>query len=154
MSPAFLHAPARKPSEVVDRRLRHRYPITLEVGYKLLNGVSAGSEGAGTTRNISSGGIAFEAQNVRRAPPRVSDIASHRNPVCAGPLTFDDAFTLGARIELRIQWPFLLNGRCPLILQMFGSIVRIDGKLICVETTQHEFKTAGSYATKVKHGTQ
>jgi hypothetical protein len=154
MSPAFLHAPARKPSEVVDRRLRHRYPITLEVGYKLLNGVSAGSEGAGTTRNISSGGIAFEAQSVHGAPPCVSATASHRTPLCGSSLAFGDAFTLGGRVELRIQWPFLLDGRCPLILQMFGSIVRIDGKLICVETTQHEFKTAGSYVTKVKHGTR
>src|ERR1700730_14126905 len=130
MPPAILHASASEPSEVFDRRLHHRYPITLEVGYKLLSGVSAASQGAGTTRNISSGGIAFEAQSVHGAPPCVSATASHRTPLCASSLAFDDAFTLGGRVELRIQWPFLLDGRCPLILQMFGSVVRIDGQLI------------------------
>jgi len=123
MPPVFLHAPAPQPSEIFDRRLHRRYPIVLEVGYKLQNGVSV-SDGAGRTLNISSGGIAFEA---------------------------DNAFTLGERIELRIQWPLLLNGLCPLILQMFGAIVRIDGKLICVETAHHEFRTARSHSTKVKH---
>jgi PAS domain S-box-containing protein len=106
-----------------DQRVNGRYPITLELQYKLLNKDRVERLGIGRTLNISSGGVLFEAETPLRA---------------TGP------------IELAMNWPILLAGICNLKLVMRGQIVRSDtnGKVIAVKAKYHEFHTAGVRSPK------
>lgn len=101
-----------------DQRSRGRYPITLELQYKLLRGSRVVRIGSGRTLNISSGGVLFETDHP--LPER-------------------------GFVELALKWPFLLNGACGLKLVMRGRIVRNEAKVgataVCVES--HEFRTTG-----------
>src|SRR5712692_1105319 len=82
-----------------NQRLNGRYPIALELQYKLLNKGRVEHLGVGRTLNISSGGVLFEA---------------------------DDRLPTSGLIELAMSWPFLLEGVCSLKLVMRGRIVRCD----------------------------
>jgi hypothetical protein len=106
-----------------DQRLNGRYPITLELQYKLLNKGRVEHLGIGKTLNISSGGVLFET---------------------------DERLPSGGPIELSMSWPFLLEGVCNLKLVMRGRIVRYDAnsKVIAVKAEYHEFRTAGVRAAK------
>jgi hypothetical protein len=102
----------------VDQRLHRRYPITLEIEYKLLSSKGRVERlGFGKTLNVSSGGVFFETK---------------------------DALAADSPIEVLIDWPFLLNGRCSLKLVIQGNVVRSDGQLVAVRTKLYEFRTARS----------
>jgi PilZ domain len=103
---------------VVDQRANGRYPIALEMQYKLLRGDRVIQVGSGKTLNISSGGVLFETDKL--LPPT-------------------------GLVELAIQWPFLLRKVCGLKLVMRGRIVRRDyhTKATAVRAQSHEFRTAG-----------
>jgi hypothetical protein len=96
-----------------DRRNASRFPISREVTYRTL-GKRGGVSGDGTTINISSSGILFGTN----APPRT-----------------------GARLELAISWPVLLNDQCALKLVVRGRVARSEGGYTAVEIQQHEFRT-------------
>lgn len=100
---------------VSDRRVHRRYPIILEVEYKLLKLGRVIEVGSGRTLNISTGGILFEANNTLH-PSR--------------------------RIELTLRWPMLLDGVFPMKLVIQGSIKRNDGNRIAMSTKSHEFHMA------------
>ena len=119
MSPAPALAPKVRFLEPhhVDQRLNRRYPIALEIEYKLLRKGRVERLGLGRTLNVSSGGVLFEA---------------------------NESLPAGSSIEILMQWPFLLEGVCPLKLVIHGSVVRSDSKRIAVRTKQHEFRTAGA----------
>jgi len=118
MSPAPALAPKIRFLEPhVDQRLNRRYPITLEIEYKLLRKGRVERLGLGRTLNVSSGGVLFEA---------------------------NESLPAGSSIEILMQWPFLLEGVCPLKLVIHGSVVRSDSKRIAVRTKHHEFRTAGA----------
>jgi PilZ domain-containing protein len=106
-----------------DRRVNGRYPITLELQYKLLNKGRVEYLGIGRTLNISSGGVLLATDQL--LPP-------------------------AGFIELAIQWPFLLREVCSLKLVMRGRIVRCDTncKVIAVKADHHEFRTAGVCSPK------
>ena len=104
-----------------DQRSNGRYPIALELQYKLLNKGRVQSLGSGKTLNISSGGVLFEADHLLPA---------------SGP------------IELALNWPFLLEGVCGLKLVMRGRIVRCNARAIAVKAEFHEFRTAGVRSAK------
>jgi hypothetical protein len=117
MSPALARTAARLlETHRADQRLHQRYPIILKVEYKLLKKGRVELVGSGRTMNISSGGIFFEA---------------------------GDPLPLNRRVELAMDWPFLLEGVCPLKLVMRGRVVRTDGQGIAVRIARHEFRTAG-----------
>lgn len=99
-----------------DRRLHQRYPITLEVEYKLLDGTSVHRQGFCRTVNISSHGVLLNLQDI--LPTRSS-------------------------IELSIKWPFPLGGSVPLKLKVRGKIVRADDNSTAVEVIKSEFHTSG-----------
>jgi hypothetical protein len=99
-----------------DQRLHQRYPIELKVEYKLLKKGRVERLGNGRTTNISSGGIFFET---------------------------GDTLPVQGRIELAMEWPFLLEGVCALKLVMRGRIVRKETTGIAVKIANHEFRTAG-----------
>jgi hypothetical protein len=97
----------------VERRLHHRYPITLDVEYKLLTTGIREQIGIGKTVNISSVGVLFVA----------TDDLPVRRPV-----------------EVLIDWPFLKKGGRPLKVVMYGRVIRSDGKLVAVQVSRPEFR--------------
>jgi hypothetical protein len=116
-APALAHTVRILESHRVDQRLSRRYPITLEIEYKLVRKGKVERSGLGRTLNVSSSGVLFEAH---------------------------ESVSAGSSIEIFMQWPFLLEGVCPLKLVIQGSVVRSDGKGIAVRIKHHEFRTAGA----------
>jgi hypothetical protein len=116
MSPGSVLNDARAQVETSqpDRRLRPRYPIILQLQYKLTNQDPGKQTGSGRTLSISSGGIFFQTTN--------------RLPV-------------GCEIDLAIDWPCLLNGVSLLKLVAHGHVVRHDAKGTAVEVSRYEFRT-------------
>jgi hypothetical protein len=110
-------APAH-PDKRTDQRARDRYPISLELQYKLLRGGRVEQVGTGITLNISSGGVLFET---------------------------DDRLPQRGLVEVAMQWPYLLQGVCGLKLVMRGHIVRSGGNLreTALRAEFREFRTAG-----------
>ena len=106
----------------IDQRLNRRYPISLEIEYKVLRKGRVERLGLGRTLNVSSGGVLFEAA---------------------------DDLPAGSSIELLMKWPFLLEGVCPLKLVIHGSVVRSDSKGVAVRTKHHEFRTAGARSSRI-----
>ena len=120
-APALAHAVGFLDSHRSDQRSNRRYPIALEIEYKLLRKGRVERLGLGRTLNVSSGGVMFEA---------------------------NEPMPTGSSIELLMHWPFLLEGVCPLKLVIHGSVVRSDGKRVAVRTKHHEFRTAGARSSK------
>src|ERR1700730_6670436 len=83
-------------STPLERRSKIRYPVTLNVRYRTL-GRSHRISGMGRTLNMSSGGLLIDA---------------------------DQRTEVGARIELNIEWPSMLDGQIPLQLVAVGRVVR------------------------------
>lgn len=104
-----------------DQRSHHRYRITLDVEYKLLKRGRVVTLGSGKTVNISRGGVLIDATGT---------------------------LFPGSRVEVMVHWPFLLEGVCPLKLVMRGRVVRSVGTSIAVQTSHHEFRTAGGRVTQ------
>lgn len=123
MSPAPALAPAARFLEThrADQRSNRRYPIALEIEYKLLRKGRVDRLGLGRTLNVSSGGVLFEA---------------------------NESLPAGSTIEVLMNWPFLLEGVCPLKLVIYGSVVRSDNKGVAVRTKHHEFRTAGARSSR------
>jgi c-di-GMP-binding flagellar brake protein YcgR len=97
-----------------DRRSNKRYPIRLDVEYKLCSRGRVEHFGVGRTVDFSSGGVLFE--------------------------TFGDV-PVAKPIDLAIKWPFLLDGECGLKLQLRGDVMRRDDKKIAVKIAHYEFRT-------------
>jgi hypothetical protein len=102
-----------------DRRADRRYEIQLDVKWKLIRRRRVLDAGTGQTIDMSSGGILFDAG--RHLPE-------------------------GLNVELSITWPVLLHNIAPMQLMASGRIVRSSGKKVAIQTTAHEFRTAGMSA--------
>ena len=102
-----------------DRRKKRRYPISMEVEFKIVKNYLVIGSGRGTSIDLSSNGIAF---------------------------TTDKPLRLGSYLELSASWPVLLDGACPLKLVIFGKVVRSEGHFAAIASDRHEFRTrkAGS----------
>jgi len=124
MSPAPALAPKIRFLEPhrSDQRVSRRYPISLQVEYKLFRKGRVEHFGLGKTLNVSSGGVLFEA---------------------------NESLPTGSVVEILMHWPFMLEGVCPLKLVIHGSIVRSDSKGVAVRTKHHEFRTAGARLSSV-----
>lgn len=114
---ALSRAVAPSTENSSDRRTKRRYPINLDVQYKLLKHRRVEYLGSGRTLNISSGGVLFETDGLMPA---------------------------GGPIELALNWPFLLHGYCNLKLVIRGRIVRTNNRAIAIKAEFHEFRTAGA----------
>jgi PilZ domain len=110
----------------VDARAHRRYLMRLDVEYKVLIKGRVARLGSGKTLNVSSGGVCFECM---------------------------DTLPIESSIELVMNWPCLLAGVCRLTLVMRGRIVRNDGQRIAVQVKRHEFRTAGTRASRVPPAT-
>lgn len=113
MSP-FRPSPEKK---VRDRRSGQRYSIALQLQWKLFSRKRLMDMGAGTTVDLSSGGILFE---------------SDHKPVAAG------------FMELAITWPARPNGLRPMHLVVMGRVVRVSGTRVAIRIRQHGFSTAAA----------
>jgi len=87
------------------------------IGLKLHYKTKFAGSGTGEVANISSSGIYFQTQ---------------------------DRLPVGARIDAAMNWPFLLDGRCPLQLCIRGHVLRSNGLGIAVSIGQYEFHTVGT----------
>jgi len=100
-----------------DRRIGHRYEISLPVRIKLIGKNPTTGLGSGNVLNISSRGIAF---------------------------TSDSAFNVGVNVELSVSWPALLHGSTRVKLVIKGKVIRTDGQIRAVEMLRYEFHTQKS----------
>jgi hypothetical protein len=103
-----------------DRRVDRRYPIPLDLRWKLIHRKRVLDAGDGCTVDFSSGGVRFESGR-----------------------TLPEGFD----VELAIRWPVLLHNVAPMQLVVHGRIVRSRGGEIAVRMVQHEFRTVGAPAT-------
>lgn len=97
-----------------DRRRKKRYPMNLQVEYKIVKNYLVIGNGTGTTVDMSSNGIAFQT---------------------------DKPLKVGSYLELSASWPVLLDGSCPLKLVVFGRVVRSDERITALAADRHEFRT-------------
>ena len=99
----------------VERRTARRFPIQQDALYRILDHKTAAPErGAGRTVNISSGGVMFETERQLRP---------------------------GKRLELSVNWPATLDGRCRLKFVAYGRVVRTTEHHAAMHIEQYEFRT-------------
>lgn len=117
-SKAFWDKPAVENDAIGgDRRQDRRYQLQLELKWKLIRRRRVLETGTGRTVDVSSGGILFDP--------------GHYLPE-------------GLNVELSISWPVLLRNVVPMQLVATGKIVRSNGPLVAIQTTQHEFRTVAT----------
>src|SRR5262249_61843476 len=97
------------------RRAKKRLEIQLDLRYKMTAEGSPVAAGTGKTLNMCSSGIAFAT---------------------------DQPMQAGAFVELSINWPVLLDDSCPMRLNVFGRILRADGREAACSIDKYEFRTA------------
>ena len=103
---------------LTERRSNYRYPLDLSVRFCLISRASPLS-GAGRTVNLSAGGLLVATQGVVPC----------------------DEISAGARLEISIEWPVLLDGRIPLQLFAVGRVVRRGATDLAVTFQHHQFRT-------------
>ena len=99
----------------MERRSKARFPLRLGVRYRTLSGAPA-QGGTGRTVNMSSCGLLI-------APEA------------------EAAIRTGARLQLTVEWPFLLHGSTPLQLIVYCRVTRCQPEEFAVEMDQYQFKT-------------
>ena len=100
--------------EGADRRLATRFPMDLQVRYKIA-GRNTVELGSGRTINMASGGILF---------------------------TTERTFAPGERVEVAVNWPAQLDNKCPLKLVISGHVVRSESTRAAVVIDRYEFRDA------------
>ncbi len=93
-----------------------------EIRFKILSRRLGDGSGAGTTVNMSSGGLCFQS---------------------------DKPLIPGKRLEMAISWPAQLDNRCALKLIARGKVVRYDSGYAAVEIQQYEFRTVGAHGLTI-----
>lgn len=96
-----------------DRRLQRRYPLELDLEFRIMDGDDVVSTGAGKTGNISSGGVLFYA---------AEDVPS------------------GPHVELAVHWPAVLGNAPFLELRIFGRLVRNDSQGLAMRMSRYHFE--------------
>ena len=114
-----LMTPLRDSPETMlpERRSSQRYSIALELEWKLYRRKRLIDAGQGTTVDLSSDGVLFEADH---------------KPAAAG------------FIELRIMWPAKPDDFAPMPLTVTGRVVRVAGTRVAIRIRHHGFSTAAS----------
>ena len=112
---------SRRLPVLVERRLRSRYPLDLGVRFRSLSRARFRS-GDGRAINISSGGLLVASDH---------------------PFSEHD-LEVGTRVEMRIAWPFLLNGTVPLQLLTVGRVIRRGSSSFAATFELYQFRTVKS----------
>src|SRR5262249_44965910 len=100
-----------------DRRFNRRYEISLSLRWRVLWRRKVLDSGVGTTINLSSGGILFQAER---------------------------SLPVGKQVKLSITWPVRIAHFLPLQLVVSGVVVRSDGNRNAIHMTHHEFRTVAA----------
>jgi hypothetical protein len=114
----ILSALEQRPPTQPDRRQKLRYPLDLSVSFRFSSGASPFT-GAGRVVNVSSGGVLVVSKRV---------VSPHE---CK----------MGARVEMSIEWPFLLDGRVPLQFFAQGRVVRRGEGVFAAAFERRQFRT-------------
>jgi hypothetical protein len=99
-----------------DRRADQRYACEMPLRFFYPSGGSQHA-GGGYTKDLGRKGIRFVSDD---PPPKDTDL------------------------ELRIEWPFLLQNVCPLELRVWGRVLRSDVRGTVVRLSRYEFHTCGA----------
>ncbi len=99
-----------------DRRLQRRYPLELDLEFRIIDGDKVVSTGAGKTGNISSGGVLFYAA---------------------------EGVPNGPHVELTVRWPAVLGNAPFLELRIFGRLVRNDSQGLAIRMSRYHFEKLG-----------
>ena len=97
-----------------ERRSNRRYRIELPVRYRVIGKDQSIAEGVGTTRDISSGGIALSSETELPA---------------------------GSVIELWVNWPAVTEDVSCVKLRVAGRVVRSSGVKAAIQIKRHDFMT-------------
>ena len=100
-----------------DRRNDQRYWVELDLQFRAFHRDQVEACGSGKTVNVGRSGLCFNAPH---------------------------AFAKGTEVEVVIEWPFLLQNRCPLHLIIRGRIAWCSGNSSGLEMRRYEFRTRGS----------
>jgi hypothetical protein len=100
-------------SEVLERRSKVRFPLELRVRYRSLARRHPVA-GTGVVMNMSRSGVLVSSEH---------------------------AISEGARVELNIEWPSLLDGRVPLQVVTVGRVVRCEPSSFAVVLARYQFRT-------------
>jgi hypothetical protein len=116
------HGAARGANQPIpaERRSKYRFPLDLSVRFRPLSG--SPFSGAGRAVNVSSGGVL---------------VVSHQ-------VVFPREINIGARVEMSIEWPSLLDGKVPLQLFAVGRVVRRRGSDFAASFERYQFRTVRS----------
>jgi|HubBroStandDraft_4_1064222.scaffolds.fasta_scaffold107403_2 hypothetical protein len=98
-----------------DRRSKSRFPLRLSVRYRMVTG-GPSAIGTGRTVNMSSGGLLIAADD-------------------------QPSLRAGTRLQLTVDWPFLLHGITPLQLFVSCRVTRWRPQEFAVKLDQYQFKT-------------
>ena len=99
-----------------NRRADRRYEFEMPLHFSC-DGGKLRSGGSGCTKDLCRKGILFVSDN---PPPADTDV------------------------ELRIEWPFLLQNVCPLELLVKGRVLRSDRRGTVIRMKTYEFRTCGT----------
>lgn len=100
-----------------EKRESNRFPVQQEMQYRVLHSNVEAISGSGRTLDMSSSGILFSTE--QRLHP-------------------------GRLVEVAINWPARLDGKCPLKLVAVGRIVRSEPHRAAVKIERYEFRTRSS----------
>ena len=102
-----------------DRRAKRRFPLALDLRFKVIYRGKALAIGTGRTLDICSGGISFP---------------------------HDAPLKPGAAVEMSVSWPALLDGVCTMQLNLSGRALRSNGQITVCQIGKYEFRTVGRRA--------
>ena len=108
---------SRQLIKYADRRSAGRYDIRLRARWKQIYGKRVLDSGHATTVDLSSGGILLKT---------------------------DRELSVGATVELSIDWPVRLRSAVSLQLTAVGDVVRAGPKFFAIRMLHHEFRTVAS----------
>jgi c-di-GMP-binding flagellar brake protein YcgR len=109
----------------VERRESSRFPLQQEVQYRVLNSRAEKISGVGRTLDMSSSGILFSTEQ---------------------------RLHLGRLVEVAVNWPAWLDGKCPLKFVAVGRVVRSEPFSAALKIERYEFRTRARTAVAVTTG--
>jgi hypothetical protein len=117
--PTVMLEPTIQPMRM-ERRSKTRYPLMLKVRYRTLG--QSLLFGEGRVVNMSSVGILVVSQH---------------------------ELNVGAELEMRVEWPSLLDGLIPLQLVALGKVLRCGPSSFAVLFRKYQFQTMRSKVQSV-----
>ena len=114
-------SPARGTEVAADsreRRSSRRYPVGMDLRYRLSRGRTVLKEGSGKTRDFSEGGVFFHTHQPAGSLPE------------------------GLDVELWLDWPAQINGQAVITVAIFGYTVRTAGNGIGVRISRCDFRAS------------